>query len=126
LLKKVVKPDPGGEDATVIFLGDSFDLISGFPNGVKRNLGHGIRCVQAGVAPPDSKAITTIGLGVYELRDSDKATWYRVIYLKKIENTVYILHCFSKKSRKTSMKDLRTAQLRLKALHKELSEENRK
>ena len=58
--------------------------------------------------------------------DSDEATWYRVIYLKKIENTVYILHCFSKKGRKTSMKDLRTAQLRLKALHKELSEENRK
>ena len=126
MIRKIVKPDASGKDATVIFLGDSFDVISEFPSGVKRNLGHAIRCVQAGLDPPDSKPMATVGPGVYELRDSDEAAWYRVVYLKKIEDSVYVLHCFSKKSRKTSKNDLKTAKARLKALQKELAEESRK
>jgi phage-related protein len=126
LIRKIVKPDPSGRDATVVFLGDSFDVISGFPSGAKRNLGHAIRCVQAGVDPPDSKPMTSVGQGVYELRDADEANWYRVIYLKKIEETVYVLHCFAKKSRRTPKNDLRTARSRLNALHQELLKEKRK
>jgi len=68
----------------------------------------------------------TVGPGVYELRDADKSGWYRVIYLKRIDDVVYILHCFVKKSRKTPRKDLKTAQARLKALRKELAEERTK
>lgn len=126
MLRKIIKRDPSGKDATVVFLGDSFDVISGFPVGVKRNLGHAIRCVQAGIDPPDSKPMTSVGHGVYELRDADETSWYRVIYLKKIEETVYILHCFAKKSRKTPKNDLRTARTRLNALNQELLKDKTK
>jgi phage-related protein len=81
-LTKIIKRDAVGEDATVVFLGDSFDVISSFPSGVKRNLGHAIRCVQAGSPPPDSKPMAAVGEGVYELRDADETGWYRVLYLK--------------------------------------------
>jgi len=126
LITKIVKVDSGRKDATVTFLGDSLSVISEFPSNVKRNLGHAIRCVQAGVDPPDSKPMPTVGPGVYELRDADESGWYRVIYLKRIDDVVYILHCFVKKSRKTPRKDLKTAQARLKALRKELAEERTK
>lgn len=126
LINRVAKPDPTCRDASVVFLGDSLDVISMFPSSVKRNLGHAIRCIQAGVDPPDSKPMASIGPGVYELRDSDQASWYRVIYLKRIENTVYILHCFRKKSQKTPRADLKTAQARLKALYQELVRERKK
>jgi phage-related protein len=124
LIRKVAKPDLGGKESIVVFLGDSLDVISGFPIGVKRNLGHAIRCVQEGLDPPDSKPLTVVGAGVYELRDADEAGWYRVIYLKKIKQTVYILHCFSKKARKTPRNEIKAAQSRLKALNQELIKEH--
>ena len=126
MITKIVKVDSSRKDATVTFLGDSLSVISEFPSNVKRNLGHAIRCVQAGVDPPDSKPMPAVGPGVYELRDADESGWYRVIYLKRIDDVVYILHCFVKKSRKTPRKDLKTAQARLKALRKELAEERTK
>ena len=126
MVRKLVKVDAGHKGATLVFLGDSLDVISGFPDSVKRNLGHAIRCVQSGIDPPDSKPMTSVGPGVYELRDFDGSGWYRVIYLKKVENTVYVLHCFNKKSRKTPKNDLRTAIARLKALHVERAEDHKK
>jgi len=40
----------------------------------------------------------SIGSRVYELREQDEHAWYRVIYLAKIGNRIYVLHCFEKKS----------------------------
>lgn len=68
----------------------------------------------------------SVGAGVYELRDADEVNWYRVIYLKKIEDTIYILHCFAKKSRKTPQNDLQTARHRLTELNRELLRDKRK
>jgi len=36
--------------------------------------------------------------GVFELRDEDRDTWYRVSYVK-IGGVVYVLHCFTKKTK---------------------------
>jgi phage-related protein len=38
---------------------------------------------------------------VSELKKADERAWYRAIYLSKVGNTIYVLHCFEKKSRKT-------------------------
>jgi phage-related protein len=123
LIKRVIKRDFNRNESTVVFLGDSLDVISSFPIGVKRNLGHAIRCIQQGLDPPDSKPLTIVGAGVYELRDADEAGWYRVVYLKKIEQSVYILHCFKKKTRKAPKNEIKTAQARLQALNQELTRE---
>ena len=123
MIRKITKPDFGHNQSIVVFLGDSLNVIPGFPIGVKRNLGHAIRCVQEGLDPPDSKPLTAVGGGVYELRDADEAGWYRVIYLKKVEQTVYILHCFKKKTRKTPRNEIKTARARLQALNQEMIKE---
>jgi phage-related protein len=55
----------------------------------------------------------SIGSGVYELKEADERTWYRVIYLSKIDDVIYVLHSFEKQSRKTDRRDLNIAKERL-------------
>jgi phage-related protein len=60
---------------------------------------------------------------VFELKTADEATWYRVIYLARIENTIYVLDSFTKQSRKTEKNDLNRAKARLRNLKQRLQEE---
>ena len=71
----------------------------------------------------DSRPMKSIAQGVYELRDRDNKTWYRVIYYIKVKDTVYILHSSTKKSAKTPKGDLATATERLKSLKQRLQQE---
>ena len=64
----------------------------------------------------------SIGQGVFELKAADEAAWYRVIYLARIENTIYVLDSFTKKSRKTEKKDLNRAKARLVQVKQRLQE----
>ena len=51
-----------------------------------------------GLAPDDAKAMPSIGAGVVELRIWDEAGTFRVVYVAKLADAVYVLHCFKKKS----------------------------
>jgi phage-related protein len=57
-----------------------------------------------------------VGKGVWELKTADERTWYRVIYLTRIGDVLYVLHAFEKDSRKTDRRDLEIAESRLKAV----------
>ncbi|MCB9062150.1 MAG: type II toxin-antitoxin system RelE/ParE family toxin [Halobacteriovoraceae bacterium] len=104
----------------VSWLGDSLDKLKEFPDEIKQNLGYELHRLQTGERPLDSKPMKSINQGVYELRDRDKSSWYRVIYYVKIKDSIYVLHSFEKKSNKTPQKDIALAQSRLKELKKEL------
>jgi phage-related protein len=56
--------------------------------------------------------MSSIEPSVYELKEADGRAWFRVIYLSKIENRIYVLHSFEKESRKT---DGETSQSRVSA-----------
>ena len=66
---------------------------------------------------------TYVGAGVYELKEADERAWYRVIYLSKIENRIYVLHCFEEESRKTDRRDIAIASQRLKLVKERLKEQ---
>ncbi len=55
----------------------------------------------------------SVGAGVFELKLQDRRTWYRTLYLSKIDNVIHVLHCFEKSSRKTPKTDLQLASRRL-------------
>ena len=57
-----------------------------------------------------------IGPGVREIRVQDEAGAFRVIYIAKIRNSVYVLHAFQKKTQQTSKRDLDLAISRLKQI----------
>lgn len=60
--------------------------------------------------------MATIGSGVKEIRIWDEAGTFRVIYLAKLADAVYVLHCFQKKTQQTSERDIRLARKRFKEL----------
>lgn len=111
--------------AVLVFEGDSLRVLTAFPEAVKITLGYALHLVQIGEEPPDSKPMTSVGAGVFELRESDERAWYRVIYLKKIADKVHVLHCFEKKTGKTGKKELDTARERLKRVQAWMQEERK-
>lgn len=62
----------------------------------------------------------TVSVGVHEIRVLDAAGAFRVIYVAKLAKAVYVLHCFQKKTPKTSKTDLNLADMRYRELIKEL------
>lgn len=101
------------------FLGDSLEALRTFPNGARQEAGFQLDKVQHGADPDDWRPMTTIGVGVKEIRIHDAAGAFRVIYLAKLADTVYVLHCFQKKTQETSLQDIALAKKRYKDLMKE-------
>lgn len=101
------------------FRGSALDDLRAFPILARREAGYQLDRVQAGQMPTDWKPITTIGMGVHEIRIHDETGAFRIIYIAKLADAVYVLHCFQKKSRKTSKEDLELAAKRYAELIKE-------
>ncbi len=112
------------EAVEVIWEGDSLEVIRRFPGPVREDLGAELRRLQTGDRPLNSRPMPSIGARVYELREQDERAWYRVIYLAKIGNRIYILHCLVKKSAKTGRSDLALAKARLKQVLARLRSKN--
>jgi phage-related protein len=66
--------------------------------------------------------MTTVGAGVREIRIRDASGAFRVLYVAKFTETVYVLHCFQKKTQATSKIDLDLAAKRYRDLVKELDQ----
>jgi phage-related protein len=81
--------------------------------------------VQKGEKPKDLKPMSSIGGKVFELRQRDKAGWYRTIYFGLLDGKMYILHSFIKKSAKTPSNDLNVAASRLKEVRIRLKEKKK-
>jgi phage-related protein len=100
-------------------------VLRDFPKPIKKELGEDIQRMQLGEKPRDSRPMKSIGQGVFELKQVDDKGWYRVIYLSKIANRIFMLHSFIKKSSKTSQRDLNTAKNRLIHVRAKLAKEKR-
>ena len=66
--------------------------------------------------------MATIGKGVQEIRIRDENGAFRVIYVAKFSDAIYVLHCFQKKTQKTSKTDIDLAAKRYGDLVKELGQ----
>ncbi len=93
----------------VEFLGSALDELRNFPLSARREAGYQIDKVQFGDEPDDWKPMKTIGAGVQEIRIQDEAGAFRVIYIAKFKDAVYVLHCFQKKTQRTSAQDIALA-----------------
>ena len=105
----------------VEFRGSSLDDLRTFPLSVRREAGHQLDLVQNGQEPDDWKPMNTVGLGVKEIRIRDASGAFRIIYVAKFADAVYVLHCFQKKTAQISKTDLDLAAKRYRDLLKELN-----
>jgi len=119
--------DSSGSSALVpvVFQGDSNRALRGFPDGVKQNLGYALYQLQLGQVPADRKVVREVGAGVYELREEDERTWYRIPYTR-MRNAIQVLHCFEKRSNTIEQKDIETAKTRLRRVLELEHEEKRR
>lgn len=76
--------------------------------------------IQRGREPDDWKPMNAVGRGVREIRIRDAAGAFRVLYVAKFDDAVYVLHCFQKKTQKTSKTDMNLTAQRYRDLLKEL------
>jgi len=106
---------------SVEFRGSALDDLRGFPDAARREAGYQIDQVQQGHDPDDWKPMSTVGQGVREIRIRVADGAFRVIYVAKFKAVIYVLHCFQKKTQKTSKTDLDLASNRYRDLVKEMS-----
>lgn len=92
-------------DKPILWLGDSLDKSSNFPPAAKRKAGFQLRALQRGLVPSDFKPMQTVGKGVQEIRVSVGGA-FRVFYVARFEEAVYVLHAFQKKAQKTNQQDI--------------------
>jgi phage-related protein len=97
---------------SVEFLGSALSELRDFPLSARREAGYQIDKLQHGEEPDDWKPMKTIGAGVQEIRIQDEAGAFRVIYIAKLKDTIYVLHCFQKKTQRTSTQDIGLASKR--------------
>lgn len=90
------------------FIGSSLDDIKNFPAEVRRDAGFELDAVQRGLMPTDFKPMLEVGAGVYEIRLHVFGEW-RVLYVAKKVDAVYVLHAFQKKTQKTRKEDIALA-----------------
>jgi phage-related protein len=103
----------------VEFRGSALDDLRAFPVSARREAGFQLDQVQHGLEPDDWKPMTTVGTGAREIRIRDASGAFRIIYVAKLADAVCVLHCFQKKTQKTSKADLSLAKSRYRDLMKE-------
>jgi phage-related protein len=105
------------ESKPVAFRGSALEDLRAFPEAAYQ-----FDQIQRGREPDDWKPMNTIGRGVREIRIRDAAEAFRVLYVAKFDDAVYVLHCFQKKTQKTTKADLNLAAQRYRDLLKELGQ----
>ena len=92
-------------DKPIYWIGTSKEDIAKFPSDAKKKAGFQLRAVQKGDSPTDFKPMSIVGKGVEEIRIKTGEA-YRIFYVARFPEAVYVLHAFNKKVQKTSKKDI--------------------
>ena len=96
--------------------GGSYDDLLAFPKDARKEAGFQLGKVQAGLEPDDWKPFDDVGAGTKEIRIREADGVYRVMYVAKFEEAIYVLHCFRKKTQVTSKRDKAIAAARYRAV----------
>jgi phage-related protein len=103
------------DEKEIRWVGSSYDDLLAFPKAPRKEAGFQLGKVQAGLEPTDWKPFDEVGSGTREIRISDAKGIFRVMYVAKFEDAIYVLHCFQKKSQATSKQDKEIAAARYRA-----------
>lgn len=99
-----------------VFEATALAELTAFPADAREAAGFQIYLVELGRDPDDWKPMKAIGPGVREIRIADAQGQFRVIYVAKFEEAVYVLHAFAKKTQKTPQRNIDVAAARFRAL----------
>jgi phage-related protein len=102
----------------LIWIGSSYEDLKEFPQSVRNAVGYALYFAQTGKKHPHTKVLSGMGnASVIEIRENDVSGTYRLIYTVEIEEHVFVLHAFQKKSKSgiaTPKKELELIKNRIK------------
>ena len=104
------------DEKEIRWVGSAYDDLLAFPQDPRKEAGFQLGKIQAGFEPTDWKPFDDVGAGTKEIRIKDAGGIYRVMYVAKFEEAIYVLHCFQKKSQATSKQDKAIAEARYRAV----------
>jgi len=104
------------DEKQIRWVGSAYDDLLAFPKDARKEAGFQLGKVQAGLEPTDWKPFDDVGAGTREIRIRDSTGIYRVMYVAKFEEAVYVLHCFQKKTQVTTEQDRAIAAARYRAV----------
>lgn len=114
----------------LVWVGSSLKDLREFPDEVKDEMGFALYEAQCGLKPAAAKPLKGFdGAGVLEVVSGYQSDTYRAVYTVQLEERVYVLHAFQKKSKKgiaTPKADMELIKRRLRQaedLHKEWQQE---
>lgn len=93
------------------FVGSSLDDLRDFPAEARRQAGFELYAIQRGLEPSDWRPMPIVGKGAREIRIHVLGEW-RVLFVAKFADAIYVLHSFQKKSQKTRREDIEIARQR--------------
>ena len=102
----------------ITFLGSSLKALRAFPDAARQDAGFQLDLVQRGQQPDDFKPVPAVGTGVEELRVWCEQGTFRVVYLARLADAVYVLHAFQKKTQTAAKADIEIAAHRYRELMK--------
>jgi phage-related protein len=102
------------DEKEVVWVGTSLDDLREFPKDARQDTGFQLEQLQLGRDPDHWKPMPTVGAGCREIRISTLDGIFRVFYLTQFGDEIYVLHCFTNKTQKTSKKDIDTGERRYK------------
>jgi phage-related protein len=99
----------------VFWVGDALEKLRRYSREVRAEVGHELELVQRGEKPSDFRPMPDVGSGVVEIRIHAGGE-YRIFYVARFEEAIYVLHCFQKKTRTTARLDLQLGKRRYQAM----------
>jgi phage-related protein len=97
-------------------VGSSKKDFLNFPERVKDEIGNALGLAQFGGKHPSAKPWKGQGSGVFEMVEDHDGDAYRVVYVVRFKEIIYVLHAFQKKS----PKGIKTAQIDADLVEKRL------
>ncbi|WP_297975728.1 type II toxin-antitoxin system RelE/ParE family toxin [Amaricoccus sp.] len=94
-----------------------------FPQGAQLQMARALTILAEGQMPDIAKPLTGFGSGVMELALKHRGDAYRVVYALQIDEDIWVLHAFQKKSKagiKTPKAEIDLIHERLKRLKERL------
>lgn len=102
----------------VYWVGSSLKDLKSLPKSIQKRIGFALYEIERGKRPLNCKTLSGFGSAkVSEIRENDSSGTYRAVYTTVIQNELYVLHVFQKKSCcgiKTSHEDIALIKKRLR------------
>ena len=98
------------------WLGDSLEVVRGYSETIRRAIGSELRLLQTGENPLHARPLKTVGRGVWELKIREAEGQFRVVYVVRRSDRMYVLHVFQKKTQQTPQRDIELARARFKEI----------